>query len=291
MIEGFFKGYPFAGIKSRELFPNRPLVTIITEGLVDIDAKYNERLFPGYDLNDPKSEGDFMAHRLFDYQMALAAAEEQIEDIFAQHPFIPEDFHFEKHVDPEDAKNVYYTHALCALSPVRDEAMYWMVMCDNFKKPIKVYFYNVAVAYHYFVAIGVIDPEADVTEIIDVTPSQEELDKMLAEGESKYFAGIDPYSEDGKITHAVVHKDGIVETPQSPLMQAVDRHGKLMEDIKLITDTFPVEPEHVKQSPSESTEDYYAGEKKNIEQLGQIGPMEKKLEEESKRNPHLKAVK
>jgi hypothetical protein len=93
-FEALYRGYPYNGVKSKELFINRPTITM-DDGKVFIEC--NPEHFP--DWTERISRGDiqdFILFRLWDYCNALVTAERQVEDMMAAYPFIPEDFDFEK---------------------------------------------------------------------------------------------------------------------------------------------------------------------------------------------------
>jgi hypothetical protein len=120
----------------------------------------------------PNYEGvttDFLLHRLFDYKSALFIAEEQIAHMIEQFPFIPEDFLFEL----KEEKTYFLSGPKgepIFLSPSA-EPMWWILSHNAFAR--EVYFPNNVVAYHYFIATGIIDlNDAKWQEKIETTPSK-----------------------------------------------------------------------------------------------------------------------
>jgi len=101
------KGYPFAGMPSRAVMPEQFGVNRDPEtGKIGVMVDYsylqnNEEL--SHLVNEIKERvedkrtafEDFLLFRLYETSEALKLAEGQIQDIFEEQPFIPEDFGFE----------------------------------------------------------------------------------------------------------------------------------------------------------------------------------------------------
>ena len=112
------KGYPFSGCKSQETFKNRPGFTLDGDGAVQIiidkdiypdcppllNTDNDGLAFTGIkDLKkDFEANKAFLLNRLYDYDMALTIAEQQIIDMMHDSPFIPESFGFEVLAKPSD---------------------------------------------------------------------------------------------------------------------------------------------------------------------------------------------
>lgn len=90
--KSMFGGYPHVGIKSQETFPNRIPTRIVEEKVMAlIDAKF----YPDWSKCENDSQKvDFLLDRIHDYNIALGLAEQQLKDIAAEYPFIPQDFNF-----------------------------------------------------------------------------------------------------------------------------------------------------------------------------------------------------
>lgn len=98
------KGYPYSGIVSRQMFKNRP-ETYLNEdnkAVVGVDPeKWGDQLTIE-DLDQPRTKfEDFLMHRLFDYDQSLKIAEDQIDALLEESPFMPEDFGFKIIHQPE----------------------------------------------------------------------------------------------------------------------------------------------------------------------------------------------
>lgn len=93
MKKSMFAGYPHDGkVKSAETFPNR-IPTRIVEGKVM--AHINDNFYPDWkDCGEDHDKVDFLLDRIHDYNTALDIAEQQILDIAAEYPFLPQDFGF-----------------------------------------------------------------------------------------------------------------------------------------------------------------------------------------------------
>lgn len=89
------KGYPYNGIESKKLFVNRPVLDIGEDGktYIAIDKEIHEDApdFPAV-LNEVES---FLLHRMYDFKKALDIAEDQLQTVFEERPFIPERLGFE----------------------------------------------------------------------------------------------------------------------------------------------------------------------------------------------------
>ena len=93
--KSLFGGYPHSGIKSQEAFkPQSRLYPELHEGKIGI--RMDLAIYPNFPTGSNDTElKDFLLDRIADYDQALNIAEQQIRDIGAEYPFIPEDFGFE----------------------------------------------------------------------------------------------------------------------------------------------------------------------------------------------------
>jgi hypothetical protein len=84
-------------IQSAFLFKNRPGVKMLEDGKVELDINPEHYAVPETELQ----ETEFVFHRLYDFSEALKIAEEQIQTLLEEMPFIPEEFGFEVIHRPE----------------------------------------------------------------------------------------------------------------------------------------------------------------------------------------------
>lgn len=89
------KGYPYAGVVTKQTMPNRPALSMGEDKKIYIDWNPDE-FTQKVDGDGPRTQlEDFLLFRLYDYQEALLLAEGQIVDFLSETPFIPEKFGFE----------------------------------------------------------------------------------------------------------------------------------------------------------------------------------------------------
>jgi hypothetical protein len=85
------KFYPYEGIESKKHFKNRPVVKLADEEKsIIIDVSAND-----IDITNKDAVIKQLSSCIHAYDLALKVAEDQIEAILTEEPFIPEDFGFE----------------------------------------------------------------------------------------------------------------------------------------------------------------------------------------------------
>lgn len=93
--KSLFGGYPHEGIKSQDTFKiNSRLHPKLDEGKIRVMIDHGIYPHLPFESTDTQLK-DFLLDRIADYDQALNIAEQQIRDIGAEYPFIPEDFGFE----------------------------------------------------------------------------------------------------------------------------------------------------------------------------------------------------
>ena len=175
------KQYPHDGVLSRNLFKNRP--TIVEEdgkpGIIADPKVFTDR--PSTESFDPDNKWiGFLLSRLFDFSESLKAAEDQIDAMLEEHPFIPEQLNFEviaKNREPKDPPMRIYG-AKCddrfcifpkpglASDPEWDPTM-WVIQKkeeDETIKTIEVKIPCRRIAYALFYSLGVNMIPEHVTE-------------------------------------------------------------------------------------------------------------------------------
>lgn len=88
------KGYPYNGVESMRSMQNRPSLQMDDHGKIVIS--WNEKHFgPVKDNQKERTElEDFLLHRLYDFQETLSIAEDQVQDLLEEGPFVPESYGF-----------------------------------------------------------------------------------------------------------------------------------------------------------------------------------------------------
>jgi hypothetical protein len=176
-FEAIYKGYPYDSVKSVETFPNRPMFNIDDQGRVVVVV--DNDIYPHCNIEDEQSFKDFLIHRLYDYDKALGIAEQQITDILTTDPFIPEDFGFVQTQSEEPLMKVWTIgENKCTLVKVIDEDGMYRVMTKDFS--VKANFYSSHMAFAFFVALGIIDPKADVSTEYILTLTDEDIARLSA---------------------------------------------------------------------------------------------------------------
>jgi hypothetical protein len=100
---------------------------------------------------------------LYDYDSALRVCEEQIEDMVREYPFSPEDFLFTVMSDDHAVDYTSYVYSYgdrTAIIARGVGAMMWILTVTIGGRVCfsgEVYFPNNNIAYHFFIAIGLID--------------------------------------------------------------------------------------------------------------------------------------
>lgn len=201
------KGYPYNGAESKKLFKNRPDIGVAEDGKTYISV--DKEIFPDapefpISLNEVDS---FLLHRMYDYKKALEIAEDQIDTLMEERPFIPERLGFElihNNASPLDGPpmRIYASKFTDGVSLYRkpgnfDEkewnpATYIIILNnDGVMKEIEVLLPCERIAYALIYALGIqmTDPgheanvgpireEAPVKEIADDTTEQTGPDKV-----------------------------------------------------------------------------------------------------------------
>lgn len=91
------KGYPYDGIESKKLWPTRNRVSLGIDDNQSMFIAVEKELFPeAPELPAILSPVEtFLLHRMYDFKKALDVAEDQLEEVFEERPFIPERLGFE----------------------------------------------------------------------------------------------------------------------------------------------------------------------------------------------------
>lgn len=96
------KGYPHDQPVSREKFVVRPILVLNPDNRIVVSA--DEKCYPDFEWpTEEKFDNthNWLTNRLYDFQQALLTAEQQIDDMLKDYPFIPEDFGFKKIYGPK----------------------------------------------------------------------------------------------------------------------------------------------------------------------------------------------
>lgn len=175
------KGYPYEKIISQERFKNRLKIILDRTGVRKKEDVTNiwadPILYPDYKPAtwlQRKIAGkviDFLEFRLFDYAEALLVAENQIEHLLEERPFIAEDFGFVKTVGPKDIHDnptkIYTSKWNDNISIFEndDEEHEWHMLtrAEGFHDT-KLILPNHRIAYAAFLALG-IKVEAEEREV------------------------------------------------------------------------------------------------------------------------------
>jgi len=102
------RGYPFEMVESRRVFTQRPMLSIGDDEKIQLEVNPDEFELPP--VSDQRTGfEDFLMFRMIEFQEALTMAENQIQDMLDEHPFIPESYGFE----------VIHEHQLVTEAPIR----------------------------------------------------------------------------------------------------------------------------------------------------------------------------
>jgi hypothetical protein len=228
------KGYPHEGVISRERFKIRPNIILDRKDKNKIKLWMNKGEYPEYKPATWLQKLfagkliDFLEFRLFDYAEALMVAENQIDHLQEEQPFIPEDFGFIKAVGPkeifDDPTKIYTSKYDENVSLFRndDEECEWHMLkrIDGAFNDTKLLLPNHRIAYAAFTALGV--------KIEGIKPQQKEED--MKDQELKQF---NVQCEQGGVIHKITlkafdHEDArsrakfIFETGDFDIKEAVE---------------------------------------------------------------------
>lgn len=162
------KGYPYDIIISRDRFKYRmdPLIDKKTGKILIRPAAeaypgftgftWLNRLFAGWQI-------DFLMFRIFDYAEALTVAENQIEHLLEEQPFLPEDFGFIKSVGPKEVTDnptkIYisiYDESLSIFRNMNEDFEWHLIKNEGGAfKDTKLQIPNHRIAYALFFALGI----------------------------------------------------------------------------------------------------------------------------------------
>lgn len=163
MRKSLFGGYPHEGIKSQELFPNR-VGTYLKEGKVHMIYDRAQYTFP----DAVEQQKDWCMDRIHDYGNALNIAEQQILDMRAPYPFIPDDFGFTETdfiINPEGFSPTCYSKGKHMIANVEESS--WMITGITNGSGITIDLPNAHIAFITLRALGVVtDKEFDEPELI-----------------------------------------------------------------------------------------------------------------------------
>lgn len=201
---GITKGYPYDIIISKERFKNRL-------GLL-LDRSKNNRIqltvdkatypsFPGVTWYHRFFTGqliDFLFFRLFDYAEALTVAENQIEDLLTEGPFIPEDFGFFKAVGPKEISDnptvIYisrYDENISIFRNTVEEYEWRLVKNENGNfKDTKLTLPSHRIAYAAFFALGI---QVETSQTPDIMRTKKDKLKDFTV-EYNPINGVGPYT-------------------------------------------------------------------------------------------------
>ena len=183
------KGYPYSLIQSQHLFHNRPGVYRTEDGRIELDINPEHYEVPQTELQ----ETEFVYHRLYDFSEALTIAEEQIQTLLEEMPFIPEEFGFEVIHKPETVHDspirIYgskFNPNVTLFRPVMDpsvEAEFkpenWVLMLkngDDFQEvKVKLPCHRIAFAVFYGLGVQIESEqhEADIAPVAELPPVKE----------------------------------------------------------------------------------------------------------------------
>jgi hypothetical protein len=180
-------GYPFNGVKSEEVFPNRILTDIVEEKVV---ADINPEFYPQIkDVITIEGMRDFLLDRIHDYNHALRIAENQIKDMREEMPFVPEDFFFEQ-VENEMA---YTKNGWLA---VRGSGTVWILRGAYSQSEVFVDLPNSQIAFITLRAMGVIkDEEFEAVTEIEISEKPKEQTGELSK---EYLEHMEKQAEHNK---------------------------------------------------------------------------------------------
>lgn len=160
MRQSLYGGYPFDGVKSQEILPNR-VGTHITDGKVGFI--YDTSKFTIEKEDDPEHQKSFAMDRAHDFSVALNVAEQQILDIYAAmrgYPFIPQDFGFEE-TDIILKENEYspkvYKKGDFLITNFEDQT--WLLSGPESMSNAKIKLDNSHIAFTVLRSLGVISDE------------------------------------------------------------------------------------------------------------------------------------
>jgi hypothetical protein len=164
MRKSLFGGYPHDGIKTQEVFPNRVKTSIVENRVfADIDTT----VYPAWiDQQSPEQQRDFFMDRLHDANTALGIAEQQIRDMHAEYPFIPQDFGFEEttlKLTDEGFSPTCYAKGKHMIARIDDDN--WMIT-GIAEKGIPVGLHNAHIAFLVLRSLGVVS-DADFEEELE----------------------------------------------------------------------------------------------------------------------------
>lgn len=156
-------GYPWDGVRSEAMYKNRFTdhnKVLINETISDHYVVIDGNIYDSKDY--PVKE---LACNLLDAEAALVCAEEQIRDMLAEAPFVPEEFGFVNVVPAEGDVTVIairvYVSALCpeySLHRIAGTDYGWKLLkkrSDSTFDEVEVYLPCHRIAYALFVALGV----------------------------------------------------------------------------------------------------------------------------------------
>lgn len=167
--------YPYNGIASQQSFVNRLEIWKDEESNL-IGISIDKDVFPDIDT---LPERDFLLFRLYDYSQALKQAEDQIEELLEEFPFIPEDLGFFVAETIEGKK--FYTlkgregDVVLARENKGDR---WLVMLQGQALPVPCSFNSLQMARNFFITVGLIDPEKEEGTEYKISIPNEVLDAL-----------------------------------------------------------------------------------------------------------------
>lgn len=218
------KAFPYAGIDSLQLFPNRVDPTLTPSKQVVLTI--NPEVYPDVDFESAEAMRDFAFFRLHDYHQALLHAEDQIRAMLTENPFIPEEFCFEQIHKPqsihESPVRIYQSILDPSISIHRkaglEDPSLWMLMKKdkdgNFNSiEVRIPNHRIAYALFYAMQIPMEMPEAqDNGEIVapsEYNPFQDprvtgklgnfKLEKEDTKGLRKYDVTFIPKNKNGHL--------------------------------------------------------------------------------------------
>jgi hypothetical protein len=144
------KGYPYSGIKSREIFPSH--IRLDINNFYDSSSGEDTSV-----LITDRQKLSFLESKAHMYHRALTIAEDQIDDILADYPFLPEDFGFKRgQIQNEAGFDIatYYTKGQHILSRISDTE--WLIGGIIPSHTIKIILPSQKEAYTTLFCLGVI---------------------------------------------------------------------------------------------------------------------------------------
>lgn len=202
MIPGYnkTKGYPFEVAISKKRFIYRLNPAPDAKGIIKIfPNKTQYPIWKGVNWFHDFFSGkliSFLMHRIYDYDEALKAAEEQIDAILREEPFLPEDFGFIKAVGPQTIHDVPVTVYISKHNEdvsvfreiekeITDNSLTWILMRQKENGEFyetRLFLPCHRIAYAAFHALGVeIEEESSVADL----PAQGEQKTIGEPGEAK----------------------------------------------------------------------------------------------------------